>query len=122
MEETELLERRIGTTIRGKWTLERLLGFGGMAAVYAGKHKIGRRGAIKIVHAEVAARKEIARRFEQEAQAVNRFQHPGAVEILDIDVAEDGAPFLVMELLEGDSLAKRMERGPLEPVVLLKLA
>src|SRR5689334_956111 len=100
MDETERLERRIGTTIRGKWTLERLLGFGGMAAVYIGQHKIGRRDAIKILHPEVAAKRDIARRFEQEAHAVNRFRHPGAVEILDVDVTEDGAPFLVMELLD----------------------
>ncbi|WP_437970684.1 serine/threonine-protein kinase [Sorangium sp. So ce260] len=102
--------RRVGTTIRNKWTLERLLGAGGMAAVYVGVHRIGRRDALKILHPQAAKSKEICDRFEREAQAANRFRHPGAVEIRDIDVAEDGAPFLVMELLEGESLAERERR------------
>ncbi|MFT3768657.1 MAG: serine/threonine-protein kinase [Minicystis sp.] len=107
----EIFARRIGTTLRGKWTLERLLGAGGMAAVYVGVHKIGRRDAIKILHPEVAENRQIAARFEQEAHAVNRFKHPGAVQILDIDTTEDGAPFLVMELLDGEPLSRRMTRG-----------
>ncbi|WP_437727783.1 serine/threonine-protein kinase [Sorangium sp. So ce861] len=102
--------QRVGTTIRNKWTLERLLGAGGMAAVYVGVHRIGRRDALKILHPQAAQSKEICNRFEREAQAANRFRHPGAVEIRDIDVAEDGAPFLVMELLEGESLAERERR------------
>ncbi|WP_437839516.1 serine/threonine-protein kinase [Sorangium sp. So ce1153] len=102
--------RRVGTTIRNKWTLERLLGAGGMAAVYVGVHRIGRRDALKILHPQAAKSKEICDRFEREAQAANRFRHPGAVEIRDIDVSEDGAPFLVMELLVGESLAERERR------------
>jgi serine/threonine-protein kinase len=102
-------EKRIGTVLKGKWTLERLLGVGGMAAVYVGVHKIGRREAIKILHPEIARNKELRARFEQEARAVNRFHHPGAVEIRDIDVSEDGAPFLVMELLDGEPLSARAE-------------
>jgi eukaryotic-like serine/threonine-protein kinase len=120
--ENEMLERRVGTTLRGKWTLERLLGSGGMAAVYVAHHKIGRRDAIKILHPDIAENKELAARFEQEAHAVNRFRHPGAVSILDIDVAEDGAPFLVMELLEGESLETRRLRGPIAPAEALRLA
>jgi serine/threonine protein kinase len=103
-------QRRVGTQVRDKWTLVRLLGVGGMAAVYVGVHRIGRRDALKILHAEAAKSKEICIRFEREAQAVNRFRHPGAVEIRDIDVTEDGAPFLVMELLVGESLGDRMQR------------
>ncbi|MEP7119768.1 MAG: protein kinase [Byssovorax sp.] len=120
--ESESLEQRVGTTLRGKWTLERLLGSGGMAAVYVAHHKIGRRDAIKILHPDIAENKELAARFEQEAHAVNRFRHPGAVSILDIDVAEDGAPFLVMELLEGESLETRRLRGPIDPATALRLA
>src|SRR5215467_1125512 len=107
-------ERRIGTVLCGKWTLERLVGSGGMAAVYSGRHKIGRHDAIKILHPEIARQPELCARFDQEAHAVNRFVHPGAVEIRDIDVAEDGCPFLVMELLEGESLKARAERGTIE--------
>ncbi|WP_437588245.1 protein kinase domain-containing protein [Sorangium sp. So ce1000] len=109
-DERAACERRVGTTLRGKWTIDRLLGIGGMAAVYAATHKIGRREAIKILHPEVARSKDLRARFEREAQAVNRFQHPGVVEIRDMDVTEDGAPFLVMELLDGESLADRLQR------------
>jgi serine/threonine-protein kinase len=110
MTDKESFEKRVGTTLCGKWTLERLIGAGGMAAVYVGNHKIGRREAIKILHPEVARSRDLRARFEQEAKAVNRFKHPGAVEIRDIDVSEDGAPFLVMELLEGESLSERARR------------
>jgi serine/threonine protein kinase len=109
MREEEFHER-VGTIIRDKWTLVRLLGVGGMAAVYVGVHRIGRRDALKILHTEAAKSKEVCLRFEREAQAVNRFRHPGAVEIRDIDVTEDGAPFLVMELLVGESLGDRAQR------------
>lgn len=110
MDDTSFLHDRVGTTLKGKWTLEQLIGHGGMAAVYVGVHKIGRRHAIKILHPEVAASAEVRARFEQEAHAVNLLHHPGAVEIHDIDISEDGCPFLVMELLEGETLAQRLER------------
>ncbi|WP_437514895.1 serine/threonine protein kinase [Sorangium sp. So ce1099] len=109
MDELEL-QRRVGTVLCGKWTIERLLGSGGMAAVYVGVHKIGRREAIKILHPEIARLPELRARFDQEAQAVNRFVHPGAVEIHDIDTTADGCPFLVMELLDGESLAAYARR------------
>lgn len=102
MDDLEFLQRRIGTTIRGKWKIERLLGAGGMAAVYVAVHSIGHRVALKILHPEIAASSELQERFKQEAHAVNLFSHPGAVSITDHDVAEDGCPFLVMELLEGE--------------------
>jgi predicted Ser/Thr protein kinase len=119
MDEAEFLNRRLGQILCGKWTLERLLGWGGMAAVYVGVHRIGRRDAIKILHEEVAISPETRGRFEQEAFAVNHLRHPGAVEVRDIDVTDEGCPFLVMELLEGESLASLLEKGELETPVLL---
>jgi serine/threonine protein kinase len=110
MQQEDDVNRRVGTIIRDKWTLVRLLGCGGMAAVYVGVHRIGRHDALKILHREAAKSKEVCLRFEREAQAVNRFRHPGAVEIRDIDVTEDGAPFLVMEMLVGESLGDRVQR------------
>lgn len=112
-EERERCLRRVGTTIRGKWRIDALLGIGGMAAVYAATHKMGRRDAIKILHPEVAISKEMRARFEQEAMAVSKLGHPGTVKVLDIDTTDDGKPFLVMELLEGESLAERAARAPL---------
>src|SRR5262245_54111233 len=116
MDVEDFAERRVGTTLRDKWRLEKLIGVGGMAAVYVGVHKIGRREAIKILHPAIARSKELRARFEQEAHAVNRFKHPGTVEIRDIDATEDGAPFLVMELLEGESLADRAQRDGGAPI------
>jgi serine/threonine-protein kinase len=116
------LAERIGRVICGKWTLERLIGAGGMAAVYAARHEIGRHEAIKILHPEVALDKELVARLKREAHAVNRFSHPGVVEIRDVDVSDEGEPFLVMELLEGESLARRLKRGPLEVDEALRVA
>jgi len=114
---------RIGSTLRGKWVLEELIGVGGMASVYAARHKIGRHVAIKILHQKVAESEQLRARFEQEAHAVNAFRHPGVVEIRDVDTAEDGAPFLVMELLEGESLAQRVKREhSLDSRVMLDIA
>jgi len=124
MDEPDYFERRVGTTLRGKWTLERLLGVGGMAAVYESVHtKLGRRDAVKILHPAIAHSADARQRFEQEAFAVNRLQHPGAIEVRDIEVTEDGAPFLVMELLEGESLADRLRaRGPLAAMEVFRYA
>jgi len=123
MQQEDYVHQRVGTLVRDKWTLVRLLGIGGMAAVYVGEHRIGRRDALKILHREAAKSKEVCLRFEREAQAVNRFHHPGAVEIRDIDVTEDGAPFLVMELLVGESVGERVARtGTLAVDEVLRLA
>ncbi|HVJ92010.1 MAG TPA: serine/threonine-protein kinase, partial [Labilithrix sp.] len=115
--------RLVGTTLRDKWVIEKLLGVGGMASVYAARHKLGRRDAIKILHAEVAESEQLRARFEQEAHAVNAFRHPGVVEIRDVDTTDEGAPFLVMELLEGETLSERLERAhSVEPREMLGIA
>jgi serine/threonine-protein kinase len=103
-------QRRVGTVIKGKYRIERVLGAGGMAVVYAATSHIEKRVAIKILHPEYAVHDDIQRRFFMEAVAANRVGHPGAVDILDSDTSEDGALFLVMELLEGASLEKLAER------------
>ncbi|WP_104985084.1 serine/threonine-protein kinase [Sorangium cellulosum] len=109
-DDTGRLRARVGTMIRGKWRLDALLGAGGMAAVYAATHHVGHRVAIKILHPESAVSPELRARFEQEALAAARLGHPAAVQVLDIDVTEQGEPFLVMELLEGESLRERAYR------------
>ncbi|WP_437568674.1 serine/threonine protein kinase [Sorangium sp. So ce542] len=109
-EETRRLRARVGTTLHGKWRLDALIGAGGMAAVYAATHHVGHRVAIKILHPEGAVSRELRARFEQEALAATRLGHPAAVQVLDIDVTEQGEPFLVMELLEGESLRERALR------------
>jgi hypothetical protein len=104
---------RLGQTLRGKYRLERLLGVGGMAAVYAGVHRNGRPVAVKLLHPELTLHEGIRDRFLREGQVANAVGHPGAVAVLDDDLAEDGAAFLVMELLDGATIESLSERSPL---------
>ena len=101
---TRRAKDRIGSVLRDKWKIERLLGIGGMAAVYAGTHRNGKRGAIKVLHQDLSLDPDAKSRFLHEGYVANRLDHPGAVSVLDDDVAEDGSVFLVMELLEGRSV------------------
>jgi serine/threonine-protein kinase len=103
-------EARIGQTLQNKWHVDHLLGVGGMGAVYAATHRNGRKAAIKILHARFAADRDVRKRFMREGYVANKIDHPGAVAILDDDVLSDGSPFLVMELLDGESLSVRLRR------------
>jgi len=90
------------------------LAAGGMGEVYrAHDPRLGRDVAIKVVPAAFSADPERLRRFEQEARAVAALNHPNIVAIHDIGAHADAAPYLVSELLEGESLRKRLESGPL---------
>jgi eukaryotic-like serine/threonine-protein kinase len=115
-------EARVGAVLRDKWRLERLIGVGGMAAVYAATHRNGSRVAIKMLRLELCADEEIKRRFLQEGYAANAVGHPGAVRVLDDDETEDGSVFLVMDLLEGESLGACAARsgGKLPPQDVLR--
>ncbi len=104
-------QARVGTTLNGKWTVDALLDTGGMGAVYVATHRNGRRAAIKMLHARFARDPEVRKRFQREGYVANKVEHPGAVAILDDDVAEDGVPYLVMELLEGESLSNWLHRA-----------
>ncbi len=95
---------RIGTVIKGKWTVDALLGVGGMAAVYAASHRNGQRAALKILHAEFAREKGVCERFLREAYVSNKVNHSATVQVLDDDMTEEGDPFLIMELLEGETV------------------
>jgi serine/threonine protein kinase len=102
---------RLGGVLRGKYRLDRLLGVGGMAAVFAATHlRNANRVAVKILHGELAADEGLRARFLREGYAANSVGHAGTVRILDDDIAEDGAVYLVMELLEGETLEARWER------------
>jgi serine/threonine protein kinase len=103
---------RVGSTLKGKYRLDRVVGVGGMAAVYAATHlRNASRVAVKLLHREVAVDESVRARFLREGYVANSVAHPGAVRILDDDTAEDGAVFLVMELLEGETLDARWERS-----------
>ena len=95
---------RVGSIIKGKWTVEGLLGVGGMAAVYAAQHRNGQRAALKILHTDFAREKTICERFLREAYVSNKVNHSATVQVLDDDMTEQGEPFLVMELLLGETV------------------
>jgi eukaryotic-like serine/threonine-protein kinase len=108
----ELARKRLGRTIKGKWRLDRLIGVGGMAAVYAATHRNGARVAIKMLHPTISASQQIRARFIREGYLANKVDHPGVVRVLDDDVDDtDQSAFLVMDLVVGSTLAERaMER------------
>jgi len=103
---------RLGTVLKGKWRLDAVIGIGGMASVYAATHRNHARAAIKLLHPEIARDAEVTARFLREGYVANRVGHPGAVTVLDDDVSEDHAPFLVMELLNGQTLDALLVRAP----------
>jgi len=107
----ERAKRRVGSTLKDKWTLDELVGVGGMAAVYAATHRNGMRVAVKMLHTELSvASSEIKTRFLREGYLANKVEHPGAVRVLDDETDDEGSVFLVMELLDGETLAHRFER------------
>jgi serine/threonine-protein kinase len=110
--------KRIGAVLGGKWTLNRLLGIGGMAAVYAATHRNGARAAIKLFPFSVTTSAEFAERILREGVLANKIGHPAVVRVLDdhLDREREHA-YLVMELLEGETARQRIERlGPMSPV------
>lgn len=97
--------------IDGRYRLLRRLGSGGMAVVWAARDKrLGRDVAVKILSDVLAADADYRRRFEREARVAARLSHPGLVAIYDFG-AQSGRPYLVMELVRGDTLAKRIAAG-----------
>ncbi|WP_394850595.1 serine/threonine protein kinase [Pendulispora brunnea] len=101
---------RIGKIIKGKWRVDARLGEGATATVYAATHRNGHRVALKVLHPQFLRDAQIRTRFMREAYVGNAISHPGVVRVVDDDVTEDGAVFLVMELLEGESFERRAER------------
>ncbi|WP_437311767.1 serine/threonine protein kinase [Sorangium sp. So ce388] len=107
----------IGEIIDGKYRIVRLLGQGGMGAVFEGENvRIRRRVAIKLLHATISSQAESVARFEREAQAAARIGSDHICEVLDLGVLVDGTRYMVMEYLEGETLGAKIQRmGRLGP-------
>ncbi len=112
-----ILTLHVGATVAGKYRIKRLLGHGGMGAVYKAENTaIGRTVAIKVLHPHLADDGTVLARFQREARAAASVGHRHVVEVLDLGVEQSGAPFLVMEYVRGKSLAKVLRtEGPMEP-------
>jgi serine/threonine protein kinase len=101
-----MTDPRIGTTLGGRYLIEKVLGEGGMATVYKARHKlVDRPCAVKIMNPALARDRVVRERFRREAKAAQKLAHPNIIEIFDHGDTEDGTSFLVMELLRGESLA-----------------
>ncbi len=99
-------EALVGRLFCDKWRIERLLSAGGTASVYLASHRNGKRVAIKVLRAELAADPRIKARFLREGYLANRVDHESAVSVIDDGTTDDGIVFLVMELLDGVNLEK----------------
>src|ERR1043165_982084 len=101
-------------TVLGKYNIVRLLGAGGMGAVYEATHtEIGKKVAIKVLSPLIAAVPRARARFLREAQLTSRVRHPHIVDVADMG-SDAGSTYLVMEFLHGEDLAQRLARlGPL---------
>lgn len=103
----------VGDLVRGKYRIQRLIGDGGMGSVYEARHEaLNTQVALKFLHADLARRPGLAARFAREARVAAGIQSPHVTRVNDVDTTEDGAPFIVMELLQGQSLATVLSKEP----------
>ena len=114
----ERYEKRVGTVVDGRWRIDSLLGRGSTAAVYAATHRNGHRATLKILHPPLCAEPATIERFLREAGIANAIKHRAIVPIGDDGTTEDGCAYLVLELLDGETLeeikAREGGRIPLE--------
>src|SRR5882762_4686035 len=104
----------------GPYDILGLVGAGGMGEVYRARDtRLNRTIAIKVLPSSLAREPERRKRFEREAQAVSSLNHPHICTLHDVG-SQDGVDFLVMECVEGETLAKRLEKGPLPLEQVLK--
>ncbi len=111
---TSIRDPLIGATLAGRYLVEDVLGEGGMAMVYRAHHKlVDRPCAVKVMNPALAADATVRERFRREAKSAQVIAHPNVIEIFDQGETTDGTPYIVMELLDGRTLADIIAAGPL---------
>jgi len=104
-------QTRVGTIVGGSYRLKRILGEGGMGSVYEAEHlRVPRKFAVKILKPEVASNQEMFDRFRREAEIASASGHEHIIEVIDFNVTDDGAPYMILEYLDGETLAQRISR------------
>ncbi|RMG95117.1 MAG: PEGA domain-containing protein [Deltaproteobacteria bacterium] len=117
------IEEDMGRTIAGRYEITDVIGEGGMGVVYeAYDPQTDRKVAIKLVRAECATDRKFITRFRREMEVTTQLRHPSTIRVFEHGETEDGRPFMVMELLRGESLADRLERGPIPELEALQYA
>jgi eukaryotic-like serine/threonine-protein kinase len=105
--ETPAADSLVGRVLAGRYRIERLVGSGGMGSVYRAEHVLMRKAcAVKVLHPEMTQVKEVVARFEREAVAAARIENPHVVAATDFGELEDGSFYLVLELIDGQSLTQ----------------
>ena len=117
MNSAELALSQTGSVLGGRYLLLRVIGTGGMGAVFEAEHTVTkRRVALKVIHRELLDRANVAERFLREAQAPAALRHPSIVEVLDAGQEPDGQFFLVFDLLEGITLHAALKQNRIHPI------
>ncbi|MCZ7685181.1 MAG: serine/threonine protein kinase [Sandaracinaceae bacterium] len=118
----DAVDPRIGTTLGGRYRVEAVIGEGGMATVYRAKHTLmDRQYAVKVLHRDLARDERLVERMRREARSTATLAHPNIVEVYDFGTTDDGAPFLVMELLSGAPLRSLLRGEPLPLSLIVEL-
>jgi serine/threonine-protein kinase len=118
--ESNVADRLVGTTVGGRYRIVSKLGEGGMGAVYVGEQQMGttvRKVAVKTLHPHLSHDPKILARFERECGTVAELTHPNTIQVFDFGRTDDGLLYIVMEFIEGKSIASILkDEGPLSPV------
>ena len=117
--EPQAADPLVGTVVAGKYTIVKQLGEGGMGCVYLAEQKLGtsvRKVALKTLHKHLSHDPAIKARFDREAGTVAALEHPNTIQVYDFGEMEDGTLYLVMEFVQGRSVADILEKdGPMPP-------
>jgi hypothetical protein len=114
-------EGMVGQVLGGRYRLDAVLGMGAMGAVFRARHTgLERDVALKLLHQDLVASDEMQARFAREAAAISKLDHPNCVRVTDFG-SEGEHQYLVMELLQGESLGERVDEEPLPPLQALEI-
>ena len=112
----------IGEVLASRYRIEHRLGEGAMGVVYKAKHvKVGRPFAVKVLHPNLLTNHKMEQRFEREAELAGRLRHPNVISVVDVGETHEGFRYMVMDYVEGKSLAALLVEAPMPPQRIIRL-